>query len=170
MMDSLQTGLLLLAAVGVGLLAERLAGPNPWVLGPLLLAIAVAVSLPEARLHPVLVAGGQILLGWNLGQKFSPRLFREAPRLVVASALMTLGFSVLALGLALAVWLGTSLSWTTSFVATTPGGIAEMALTAKALSLNPPAVTAFQAVRLVLMVAGAGLMIRLAQRWGWLTP
>lgn len=167
-MGLVQTVLLILAAIAGALFTDRLSGPNPWVLGPLLVAAVAAVSLPESRLHPTLVASGQILLGWNLGQKFSLSLFYEAPRLVLASALMTIGFSLLALGLALSIWLGTDLSWTTSFVATTPGGIAEMALTAKALALNPPAVTAFQAIRLVLMVSGANLMIRLCQRWGWL--
>ena len=81
---------------------------------------------------------------------------------------MTVGFGVLGLGIATFVHYGTGVPWVSSMIATAPGGVAEMAITAKVLHLDPPTVTAFHAMRLVFMVVGAGLMLKLCQRWGWL--
>jgi len=165
----LQTIVLAVAALFAALLADRIRGfPNVWVLAPLLAALVSAALLPEHRLHPVLVAAGQIMLGWNLGQRFTRELFAESPRLAVAAALMTLAFLGLSLVMALSVHVGLQMNWATSLVATAPGGIAEMAITAKVLNLDPPTVTAFHAVRLVMMVTGADLLMRLGFYLGWL--
>jgi membrane AbrB-like protein len=143
----------------------RLRLPNPWVLGPLMVALLAAIFWSdEARLAPWLVAGGQVLLGWNLGQRFDrARLhaFASAARAAVA---MTCFYGAAGLGLAALVWWGTGLPWVVSFMATTPGGIAEMAIVSKVLGLDPPTVTAFHAVRMVLMVVGAQALLWLGLR------
>lgn len=162
-------GLMALASV-VGWAASKTRFPNPWVLGPLFVAIGAAFALPDHRLDAALVAAGQVLLGWNLGQRFTLKLFQETPRLVLAASTMTLAFGAVCLIMATLVHFGAGLGWTSAFVATCPGGIAEMAITAKVLGLDPPTVTAFHAVRLILMVAGAGLLMRLGFWLGWLRP
>jgi len=67
----------------------------------------------------------------------------------------------------LAQW-GAGLNWASAFVATTPGGTAEMALTAKLLGMDSPAVTAFHVVRLVIVVVTSHYLIRLCLQRGWL--
>ena len=49
-------------------------------------------------------------------------------------------------------------------LAATPGGVGEMALTAKLLQLGAPIVTAFHCLRLLLVVLGIGVLYRLFAR------
>jgi hypothetical protein len=60
---------------------------------------------------------------------------------------------------------GSGLHWSTAIVATTPGGIGEMALTAKALRLGVPIVTAFHAIRMAAVVLSVGITYRTWRRW-----
>jgi uncharacterized protein len=149
------------AAWGFG----RLRLPNPWVLGPLMVALLAAIFWSaEARLAPWLVAGGQVLLGWNLGQRFDRARLHAFASAARAAVVMTCFYGVAGLGLAALVWWGTGLPWVVSFMATAPGGIAEMAIVAKVFGLDPPTVTAFHAVRMVLMVVGAQALLWLGLR------
>ena len=52
-----------------------------------------------------------------------------------------------------------------AILATAPGGIAEMSLTAKNLQLGVPIVTAFHVARVVVLVLSIGPLFRLAQKW-----
>ncbi|MEY3572954.1 MAG: hypothetical protein RJA77_869 [Pseudomonadota bacterium] len=155
-------------AAAAGYLGKRLRVPNPWIMGPLALTIAVAALIPEARLQPSVVAGAQVLIGWALGQRFNRAMFRDSPRFLVAAASLTLLLLVAGAGLAWLVHWGANLPFASAFIATAPGGIAEMAITAKVLALDPPTVTAFQAVRLVFIVLGVRLLLSLSLRWGWI--
>ncbi|MGA1252486.1 MAG: AbrB family transcriptional regulator [Burkholderiaceae bacterium] len=156
-----------LAAAGV-ILAwgfGRLGLPNPWVLGPLVTALLAAVFwLADARLAPWLVAGGQVLLGWNLGQRFDRARLSAFASAARAALVMTGFYGLMGLGLAGLIWWATGLPWVVSFMATAPGGIAEMAIVAKVLGLDPPTVTAFHAVRMILMVVGAQALLWLGLR------
>ncbi|MEY2777163.1 MAG: hypothetical protein RLY30_1261 [Pseudomonadota bacterium] len=159
--------LTMLAGVA-GFLAKKSRVPNPWVMGPLAVTIGVAAFIPEARLQPSVVAGAQVLIGWSLGQRFSRDMFRESPRFLLAAALLTALLLLAGAGLAWLVHWAAGLSYASSFVATAPGGIAEMAITAKVLALDPPTVTAFQAVRLIFIVLGVRLLLRITIGMGWL--
>jgi len=156
-----------LAAAGVFLAwgFGRLGLPNLWVLGPLFTALLAAVFwLAEARLAPWLVAGGQVLLGWNLGQRFDRARLNAFASAARAAVVMTCFYGLMGLGLAALIWWATGLPWVVSFMATAPGGIAEMAIVAKVLGLDPPTVTAFHAVRMILMVVGAQALLWLGLR------
>ena len=59
---------------------------------------------------------------------------------------------------------GTGLHWATLILGTSPGGIAEMAITAKVLQLGVPVVTAFQVCRLVAVL----VLVEPLYRWGFL--
>jgi uncharacterized membrane protein AbrB (regulator of aidB expression) len=58
----------------------------------------------------------------------------------------------------------TGMHWATAVLATSPGGIAEMALTARVLNLGVPVVTAFHVTRLVVVVLTIGPAYRLLMR------
>lgn len=71
---------------------------------------------------------------------------------------------LLCLGSASAVaWLS-GIPWATMALATAPGGLAEMGLTAKLLRLGVPVVTAFHIVRLAVVVTTAAPGFRLLRR------
>lgn len=157
----------LIAVTGGGaIVLQRLRLPNAWLIGPLLVAAALAAGGLSLSAVPVPVLNaGQLLIGAALGARFGPDFFRAAPRYLAAVAVMTLLYLAVgaAFGLALARLAG--LPAATAVLATTPGGIGEMALTAKLLQLGAPVVTAFHGIRLVLVVLTIGPLYRSVRRW-----
>jgi uncharacterized protein len=113
----------------------------------------------------LVINGGQLLIGISLGVRFTPEFFRAAPRYLAAVALITLVYLAASAAFGALISLGTGLHWSTALVATTPGGIGEMSLTAKALALGVPTVTAFHAIRMIGVVLTVGVFYRTIQRW-----
>ena len=145
-------GLLLLAGLtGLGCwVMLKLKRTNPWFIGPLVASIAVTAWGHELSAIPTwLTAAAQLVIGVSLGVRFTKAFFHHAPRWLGSVALATLamvGASAL-FAWGLAQWSG--LHPATMLLSTSPGGIAEMAITAKVLQLGVPMVTAFQVTRLV---------------------
>jgi len=164
-------GLAALAAVtcAAALAIRALDWPNAWVIGPLVVGAALtAAGQNWTMLPPVLVNAGQVLIGLSLGTRFTPDFLRQAPRFIgVVAASTVLGIVVSALfGSAIGALAGIPAS--TMVLATSPGGIAEMTLTAKTLRLGVPVVTVFHVTRMVAMVLVTGLVYRAVGRWrGW---
>lgn len=158
-------GLIVLAAVtgGGAIVLLRLNAPNVWMIGPLLVAGAMtAAGQTFSALPPAVVNAGQLLIGVALGARFSREFFRAAPRYLAMVALITLGYlaTAAAFGWALAVANGAYTS--TMILATTPGGLGEMAITAKVLQLGAPVVSAFHAIRMAAVVLSIGALYRAA--------
>jgi len=145
-------GLLALLAVssaGMALLA-RLHVPNPWVLGALLATAALTASgLAPSALPRWASNAGQLFIGVALGTRFTPDFVHAAPRWLGGVAAGTLAMIGASAGFAwlVAMWVGQHPA--TVLLATAPGGIAEMCITAKVLQLGVPVVTAFHVVRYV---------------------
>ena len=142
-----------LAAIVSGVLFMKAGIPNAWLLGPLLVSMAVTISGNTlSGIPPWLSIVAQVLMGCSLGTRFKPSLKQESRRLmvgIVASTFLTLALTV-SLGLGIA-WLIND-SGSTLILATSPGGLSEMCITAKILHLGVPLVTAFQVARLVVVV------------------
>lgn len=158
-------GLALLAvATGAGaLLMRALRRTNPWFIGPLLVAMALTMGgQPLSAVPTWLTNAAQLVIAISLGVRFSREFLHTAPRWLGSVALGTLGMIVLcgAIGVLLA-W-ATGLHPATMILGTSPGGIAEMSITAKVLQLGVPVVTAFQVCRLVAVLLIVGPM------YGWL--
>lgn len=160
------TGLLVLgaaAATGAVVLA-RLGVPNQWMLGPLLVTAAItAQGITLSALPTAVSNAGQLLIGIALGTRFAPEFFRAAPRYLAAVAVVTLFY--LGLSALFGWWLAgiARLTVPTAVVATTPGGIGEMAITAKVLQLGAPIVSAFHSIRMAAVVLLVGPAYRLGQ-------
>ncbi|MDX5373159.1 MAG: AbrB family transcriptional regulator [Pseudomonadaceae bacterium] len=157
--------LLLAAGALLALLGQRLRQPNPWLLGPLLVAAAGAVLLEQP---PRLPAGsselGQWLIGSALGCHFSREFFRRAPRFLALVVLATgLAMLAAALGAEVLSWLG-ALDHRALLLGMMPGGIAELSLTAEALALSVPLITGLQVLRLMCVLFLAEPAFRLWQR------
>ena len=154
--------LLAVSAAG-GMLLRRWHVPNPWVLGALAVtATHTALQAPPTALPPLLANAAQLAIAVSLGTRFTPEFLRAAPRWLGAVALGTLVMlaASAAFGTLLALALGRAPA--TLVLATTPGGIAEVAITASVLGLGAPVVTAFQVMRYIAVLLGIQPLYRWA--------
>ena len=129
---------------------QRLDRANPWFMGPLVAAMGLSMAgLELSALPRALSDAAQLVIGVSLGVRFTPAFVHTAPRWLVSVAVGTLALIALSAGFAGLLVLGTGLPLATLLLGTAPGGIAEMAITAKVLQLGAPVVTAFQVCRLI---------------------
>lgn len=156
---------LALAALGAGIVARRLRVPTAFMIGPLFATIGLTVagihlsSVPSAFSN-----AAQLLLACALGSRFQRSFLAEAPRFVAALV------PAIAITLGLAALVGAGLAWGTgaylgtALLAAAPGGIAEMAITAKVLRIGVAFVTAAHVTRFVIVVVFSSLLFRLFNR------
>ncbi len=146
-------GLLLLVALGtaVAFAAERIGVANPWMLGPCLLAIPLSAAgwLPSG-VPNWLINAAQVGMGGTLGLRLSRRFLLSSGRLAAMSVLGTLTLSVILALLAWALARVTGLPAAAVELGMAPGGMPEMAITAKALDLAVPLVLGFHLTRSLL--------------------
>ena len=141
---------LLLALTGAGCwFMRRLGGTNPWFIGALLVSIGITASgWSLSALPTALVNAAQLLIGVSLGVRFTRDFIHSAPlwlaSVAAATVVMMLACGVFAVALAWA----TGIHPATLLLGTSPGGIAEMSITAKLLQLGVPLVTALHVTRL----------------------
>jgi hypothetical protein len=132
-------------------------GPNSWMLGPMAAAIGLTSSeinlsaLPEWLGHV-----GQLFIGISLGTQFTPDFRHTAPRYLGSVVLCGLIALLVAAGFGYVLASMSGIGVATAILATAPGGIAEMSLTARTLQLGVPIVTAFHVGRMVALVLIAG--------------
>lgn len=156
---------LLAAATGAGaLLMQRTGRANPWFMGALLVAMGLTMAGIELSSLPQwMTNAAQLVIGVSLGVRFSAEFVHTAPRWLASVAIGTVVMIGLCAGVAVLLALGTGLHWATMILGTSPGGIAEMAITAKVLQLGVPVVTAFQVCRLVAVL----ILVEPLYRLGW---
>lgn len=144
-----------LALLGVLTLAgawlmRRLGRANPWFMGALVVTMALTLSgVTLSAIPPGLSAAAQLVIGVSLGVRFNPAFVHTAPRWLGSVAAASLVMMGLCAGFAFLLSGLTGLHPATMVLGTSPGGIAEMSITAKVLQLGVPMVTAFQVCRLV---------------------
>ena len=129
---------------------------NPWFLGALAVALLLsAFDIKLSALPQAMTNAAQLLIGISLGVRFTRSFVHMAPRWLASVALATIGMILLCAAFAWALAQFTQLHWATLLLGTSPGGIAEMSITAKVLQLGVPVVTAFHVTRLaaVLLLA-----------------
>ena len=156
-----------LLTIGIGGVAgfKLLRISNAWILGPLTaVGLATTFGITLSALPAWVVAGGQLLIGCSLGTRFSRDFFRAAPRfMAVAGVVSLLGIALAAL-LALLFFALSGLSLPTLTLATAPGGVAEMCITAQVLQLGVPLITACHVLRVAVLTFGAPWAYRLFLR------
>lgn len=139
----------LLTLVG-SLVMRRLGRANPWFMGALLVTLALTLAgLQFSAMPGWLSAIAQLLIGVSLGVRFTPAFVHTAPRWLASVGLASVVMMGLCAGFAWVMAQLTGLHPATMILGTSPGGIAEMSITAKVLQLGVPVVTAFQVCRLV---------------------
>ena len=157
-------GLLVLVLVTLGgaLVAERSGSPNAWVIGPLLVSgLLTALGFHWSAVPQWLIIAGQVAIGMTLGVRFTPSFYRSAPRIVASSVVVTLVALLACSAFGWALGRLGGIAPATMVLATSPGGVAEMSLTARNLDLGVPIVTAFHVTRMAALVMCAGSFYRL---------
>lgn len=152
-------------ALAAALLFRRLRIPNPYFLGPL--TASAALTAAGTTPHPVppgLLVVAQLILGTWLGATFQRHLFASAGRLVFGSILSSLALVTLSAGFAALFSLVTELHWEVLVLGAAPGGVTEMALTARFLGEDIALVAAFQITRIFLILPNIPWMVRLIHR------
>jgi membrane AbrB-like protein len=158
---------LMLATLAGSAVAQRMKLPNAFVLG----SLAVTIPLTAFDIHfsamPTLATNaGQCLLGCALGARFNRDFLSGAPRFVGAVVVTVLGAIVIAVAFGWLLAVLADQNPATISLGMAPGGIAEMCITAKALQLGVPFVTAFHVTRLVvLLLLTAPLFGRMRGWW-----
>jgi membrane AbrB-like protein len=149
---------------GGGFVMRTLRLPNPWFLGAL--AMAIVLTIKEVHLSAMpgaLSNAAQLLIGCSLGARFDQKFLKSAPHFVLVVSASILGaICISALFALLLAKLG-GLSLPTMVLATAPGGVAEMCITAKVLQLGVPLVTAAQVTRVIILVTTTGPLFRLVR-------
>jgi membrane AbrB-like protein len=97
-----------------------------------------------------------------LGTRFTPSFARSAPRWLAAVALGSIAMIAMSGLFAVGLARVAGLHWVTVLLGTSPGGIAEMCITAKVMQLGVPVVTAFHVTRYVAVLLSTGVVYR---RW-----
>lgn len=157
-------GLLMLAmATGVGACGMIfLRRSNPWFMGSMLVAMGLTLSGQQWSAVPTELSNmAQLVIGVSLGVRFEKQFIHTAPRWMASVAVGTLVMMLASAALGWAMAWATGLHPATLILSTAPGGIAEMAITAKVLELGVPVVTAFQVCRLVAVL----LIVSPMYRW-----
>lgn len=140
--------------------------PNAWVQAPLLVTLLLTSNeIHLTHLSPFIQSMGQLCIGWSLGSKYGPDFFRRAPRYITVSALISLFGLIISVGFAYLLSLMTNISFSTLVLSVSPGGIAEMTITAKVLMLGVPTVAAFHVARMIFIIIIAQPCYKLLTRW-----
>lgn len=128
-------------------------------------SLLVATGLTLAEIHlsaipPWLSNAAQLAIGVSMGVRFTAGFVHTAPRWLSTVMVGTLAMILLCalFGWVLA-WAG-GLPAATMILATAPGGIAEMAITAKVLQLGAAVVTTCHVCRLVAVLMLIGPLFR----------
>jgi membrane AbrB-like protein len=156
---------LLAATACGGVLCTRLRVPNGWMLGPLAACIVLTASGVAWSAMPTLLTNtGQLLMGCALGARFERDFMRRAPRFVAVVAASVLVAMAGAVAFALLLAQISLVPLPSLVLATAPGGIAEMCITAKVLQLGVPLVTAAHVTRVVVLVTTTAPLFRVMRR------
>lgn len=155
---------LIVAATAVaGAVAGRLVRmPNPWILGPLLASGAVTLIAPEGTFEvPVLLREAAfIVIGAQVGLRFTPDTLREVGRLLVPVLVAIAGLIVSCFGLAVLLHLTADVTLADAYLATTPGGFYAVAAVAFGANGDTTFIVAVQGLRVLVMVLLAPSVVR----------
>jgi membrane AbrB-like protein len=125
---------------------------NPWTVGAILgTGLVAATGLLTGRLPGVLFSIGQILIGLTIGARFRRESLIRLPRIFVVGGFFTILLTVLLFAYAWAVSALTGIDLASVALGASPGGMAEMTLTAQVLHLNVALVIAFHVIRAFLV-------------------
>jgi membrane AbrB-like protein len=154
----------LLVGCVLGEISEKLRFHNGYLLMPIFFGAALTMSGVELSAVPQwMMDFAQLMFGVILGARYE-RAFFARYRLFIPFALLNSFFILIAsvaAGVALAWFFGLPVA--TMIMATSPGGLAEMTITAQALHISVPLVVAFHLFRVVVVNMGTPYVFACAE-------
>lgn len=140
--------LLLGGALGGIALLKLLRANNAWMVGALVgSGTLAALGYLDGRMPAALFAAGQFLIGIVIGARFKRESLVRLPRVCIMAVLFVALLTLMLFGYAVILTKVTGIDLSSTALASSPGGLAEMALTAQVLHLNVALITAFHVVR-----------------------
>jgi membrane AbrB-like protein len=145
--------LILLALGSVGALVLHLLRlNNPWTIGSMICAAALTANgFVEGRMPPPFFFAAQLLVGYAVGARFRPAMIWTLPRVTAGGSITIVGIAAVMVVYSALVAALTDLDLVTAILATSPGGMSEMAAAAQTLHLSVALVVAFQMVRALMV-------------------
>jgi uncharacterized protein len=157
---------IVLAPVGV-VVARYTRLPAGVMLGPMLVAGAVGLSLPDGfAVPPVLREVAFAGIGLQVGLRFTLATVREVGSLLVPVLACIAGLMAACFGLAVVLDLTTSATLLDAYLATTPGGLYAVLAAAFGSGADTTFVLAVQTLRVLVMVLLAPALVRALVRLG----
>lgn len=157
-------GLLLLFAGNAcaAVFFRKLSAPTPWMLAPLFCTVLLTATGYSGSAMPGAFSSlGQALIGCAIGAQLNRDFLITAPRFVMAILSSIVVILVLSAGLGAIFSAVADMPLSTMILATAPGGIAEMSITAKVLGVGAPVITAFHVARLSVLLMTTSPIFRL---------
>jgi len=150
-----------IAPVGV-VLGRAVRLPAATLLGPLAVAGALALTgtFGSFAVPALLQETAFVLIGLQVGLKFTVATVREVGRLLVPVLLCIVALMVACFGLAVLLDATTKVSLLDAYLATTPGGLYAVVAVAFGAGANTTFILAVQSLRLLVMVLLAPLVVR----------
>ncbi len=153
--------LTLLVAWGGGMALSLLDVPAGAMIGSMLATAIFGVSTGKVffptRLRPAI----QISVGAFLGARMTMESLLSLQDLLVPAGIMLLGMLAAALGFGYLIHRLTGLPLSTCFLASTPGGLAEMSLIAEELGCDAPKVAVMHTFRLIMVILLFPVLLRM---------
>jgi membrane AbrB-like protein len=149
----------------LGLISERLRLHNGCLLAPIFFGAALTMGGIQLSAVPHWMTDfAQLMFGLVLGARYE-RAFFVRYKLFIPFALLNSFFILIAsVTVAAALAWGFNLPIATMIIATSPGGLAEMTITAQALQISVPFVVAFHLFRVVMVNMGTQYIYASAER------
>ncbi|MGJ7043026.1 membrane AbrB-like protein [Shinella sp. BE166] len=140
---------------------------NPYMIGAILFtAIFASRGLVAGKMYHPLFAVAQLMIGFAVGCRFRRDILAKLPRVAFFSVISIFGLGTVMVGFALLLSFATGLTYPAAILASSPGGLSEMTVTAEILHLAVPTVVGFQVVRGILVNSLASHYYALLTRYG----
>ncbi len=140
-------------------LCDRLGLPLSFMIAPMLASAALRLSGVVTGALPVwLVETALVVTGASLGCRFQGADPRALAALAGWTALATLAMTLVSVGFALAAARLVDVSFEAALLAFMPGGVAEMAIIALAIDLDPSFVATHHMARILFILAALPLL------------
>ncbi len=153
----------IVAAVGAGLLLDRLNFPAGALIGAMVAIAAIKLLGHEAPNMPgALRVGALIIIGWDLGSRFNKQLIATLTNNIAPLVLVIACFLITGWVLAWMLWKFGVMDPVTAVLATSPGGLVQMGALTSETQANAALVVGFHLLRIVAVLLSAPLISRLA--------
>jgi uncharacterized protein len=161
-------GFLLVCGVVGTAVARLLRVPNPALLGPMTLAIALNLAGWSFGATPptIIVEVGYAVIGWQAGVRFTRESLRTVLGLLPLATALIVAVIAASAGLGLVLSALTGATALEGYLATTPGGVYAVLATAISAGGDVTFVVAVQVLRVVVMLLIAPVLARLVGRHG----